>query len=68
MRDPDYRGIAALAIAVCGAVGVFIITPIALILDVKLGDGRVLIAIGGALIGAFATYMGMKYTHPNDKP
>ena len=60
MRDLDYHGLVAIVIAACAAVGIFIITPLALILDIKLGDGRVLIGLGGALIGALATYMGMK--------
>jgi hypothetical protein len=60
MNEPDYRGVAALAIAICAAVGVFILTPIALIFNVKLGDGRILIALGGGLIGALAVYMGIR--------
>jgi len=59
-KEPDYRGIAALVIAICGALGAFIIVPVALMMGTKLGDGRVLIAIGGTLIGALAVYMGMR--------
>lgn len=62
MKDWDFRGLAVLAIAACAAVGIFIITPLALIWGIKFGDGKVLVGLGGALIGAVAAYIGMKLT------
>ena len=61
MKEPDYRGIAALTIAACGAVGLFVIVPLALLMGHKMGEvgSDVMIALGGVLIGALATYMGM---------
>ena len=63
MREPDYRGVAALTIAVCGAVGIFLLLPIALLLgSISLSEfgSQVVVALGGALVGAFSVYMGMK--------
>ena len=67
MKEPDYRGVAALMIAICGAFGIFIIVPIGLIYwKMTLGEAgsEVLIALGGVFVGAFATYMGMRYADP----
>lgn len=69
--EPDYRGLSALVIAVCAAFGIFVITPIGLaILGMRLGEigGEVLIALGGALVGSVATYMGMKYESRHSLP
>jgi hypothetical protein len=60
MNHWDYHGLAATIIAACAAVGIFIITPLALVGGIEFGDGKVLTALGGALIGALATWMGMK--------
>src|SRR6188474_417499 len=63
MREPDYRGLSTLVIAASASVGIFVITPLALaILNRGIGEvgGDVLIALGGALVGSMATYMGMK--------
>jgi hypothetical protein len=69
MREPDYHGLVAIVVATCAAVGIFIITPLALVWGVKFGDGKVLVGLGGALIGAVATYLGMKLKNGNgDKP
>jgi hypothetical protein len=64
--QPDYRGLAALTIAVCGAVGLFLVIPIAVLLGWSLGEigSQVVVALGGALVGSLATYMGMKDTKP----
>jgi len=61
MKEPDYRGVAALVIAACGAVGIFVLVPLGVLIGWKLGEvgGDVLIALGGVLVGAMATYMGM---------
>ena len=66
MREPDYRGIAALVIAVCGALGIFLIIPGAVLLGMSLGEigSQVVVALGGALVGAFSVYMGMKDRPP----
>jgi len=67
MREPDYRGLAALAIAVAGAIGIFVIVPIAVLLGGKVDAGKdVLVALGGALVGAFAVYMGMRNGRPDN--
>jgi hypothetical protein len=70
MKEPDYRGIAALVIAACAALGIFILVPVAVLFGGRVGgSGKdILVALGGALIGSAATYMGMKYTQPVDKP
>lgn len=68
MKEPDYHGLVAIVVATCAAIGIFIITPLALVWGVKVGDGRVLIGLGGALIGALATYMGMKLKNGNGPP
>jgi len=72
MKEPDYRGVAALIIAICGALGIFIIVPVGLIYwKMTLGEAgsEVLIALGGVFVGAFATYMGMRYADPpKDNP
>lgn len=62
MKEPDYRGLAALTIAACGAVGLFLVIPIAVLLGWSLGDigSQVVVALGGALVGSLATYMGMR--------
>lgn len=62
MREPDYRGIAALVIACCGALGIFLLIPIAVLLGWSLGEigSQVVVALGGALVGAFSVYMGMR--------
>jgi hypothetical protein len=62
MREPDYRGLAALVIAVSGAFGIFVVVPLAVLMGYTLGEAGsdVMIALGGALVGAFAVYMGMK--------
>jgi hypothetical protein len=62
VQEPDYRGLAALVIAVCGAVGLFLAIPAAVILGWSLGEigAQVVVALGGALVGSLATYMGMK--------
>ena len=64
MTNPDYRGIAALAIGVCGAFGVFILVPLSIMfLGLRIGEAgsEIMIALGGALVGAFATYMGIRH-------
>jgi len=62
MREPDYRGVAALIIAVCGAVGIFVIVPVTVLMGRSLSEvgSDVIIALGGVLVGALATYMGMQ--------
>jgi hypothetical protein len=62
MREPDYRGVAALIIAVCGAVGIFVIVPVTVLMGRNLSEvgSDVVIALGGVLVGALATYMGMQ--------
>lgn len=75
MKDIDWRGLSAFVIAVCAAVGLFILTPIVLLIaHFRLGEtgGDALIALGGALIGSLATYMGLslsegKFTKQGDK-
>jgi hypothetical protein len=67
MKEPDYRGLAALAIGICGALGIFIVIPVAVLMGGRIGVGKdVLIALGGALVGAFATYMGMRHKPDKD--
>ena len=71
MREPDYRGISAAVIAICGAVGVFVLTPAFLLISGRRLDeigSDVLIAIGGVLVGAFAAYMGQRFERAADKP
>jgi hypothetical protein len=70
MREPDYRGLAALIIAVCAAVGIFIVLPIAIIMGMTLGEfgSQVVVALGGALVGAFSVYMGMRNDREGPKP
>jgi len=65
MKEPDYRGIAALVIAICGALGIFLVIPVAVLLGMTIGEigSQVVVALGGALVGAFSVYMGMR----NDK-
>ena len=67
MREPDYRGLAALVIAASGAFGIFVVVPLAVFMGYKLSEvgSQVMIAIGGALVGAFAVYMGMKSDRKN---
>jgi len=62
MKEPDYRGVAALIIAACGAVGIFVIVPMAILVGGTLGEvgSDVVIALGGVLVGSLATYMGMR--------
>jgi hypothetical protein len=62
MKEPDYRGISALVIAVSGAFGIFVIVPIAVLMGRGLGEigSDVVIALGGVLVGSLATYMGMR--------
>jgi hypothetical protein len=62
MRELDYRGIAALVIAVCAAFGIFVVLPLAVIMGMSLGEfgSQVVVALGGALVGAFSVYMGMR--------
>jgi len=67
MKDWDFPGLAAIIIAACAAVGIFIITPLALVGGIEFGDGKVLVGLGGALIGALATYLGVKFKN-GDKP
>lgn len=73
MKEPDYRGVSALAIAVCGAAGIFVLAPIVLLSAVPHGEAasHVVTALGGALIGALAAYMGGRMLHvdpPDKKP
>jgi hypothetical protein len=65
VREPDYRGLAALTIAICGALGIFLVIPGAVLMGMSLGEfgSQVVVALGGALVGAFSVYMGMR----NDK-
>jgi hypothetical protein len=67
VREPDYRGLAALAIAASAAFGIFVVVPVAVLRGMSLSEvgSQVMIALGGALVGAFAVYMGMKN---GDKP
>jgi hypothetical protein len=67
MREPDYRGVAALVIATCAAFGVFVVVPLAVLRGMTLGEigSQVMVALGGALVGAFSVYMGMRN---GDKP
>ena len=62
MKEPDYRGVAALVIGTCGAVGIFIVLPIAIIMGQTFSEfgSQVVVALGGALVGAFSVYMGMR--------
>ena len=70
MKEPDYRGLSALVIAVCGAAGVFILAPVILLSGVPYGEGasHVVTALGGALIGALAAYIGLRVVHYGDGP
>ena len=68
MKHWDYHGMVAIIIATAAALGIFIITPIALLMGVKFGDGKVLVGLGGALIGALATWMGIKFLKNGDGP
>lgn len=63
MKEPDYRGLAALVIAVCAAIGIFIALPVGILLGMSLGEigSQVVVALGGALVGAFSVYMGMSH-------
>jgi hypothetical protein len=67
VRDFDYRGMAALVIACCAAFGVFVVVPIAVLRGMSLSEigSQVMVALGGALVGAFSVYMGMRN---GDKP
>lgn len=66
MKDFDFRGVAALVIAASAAVGLFVVLPLAILFGLTMGEigSQVVVALGGALVGCLATYMGMKDTKP----
>lgn len=66
-RDPDYRGIAALILAISIGATFVVATVSVAIAGRSLSDvgGEALVALGGAIVGALAGYITGR--HSNDK-
>lgn len=69
MKEPDYRGLAALVLAV--ALGLMLVIGVGIpsFLGRSLGDAgnQALTAIGGAIVGLLAGFIAGTITKPPDK-